>query len=253
MVKQLAKLNFSKMIIYPELNGYKVEKKHDFKCDGFCISCEEKKILRSREYLTQMSHGADSLDFRKIVKKNYSYKNNTPIMFVFENPGNEYNDWSVEIPFGPFKRNIPVKHYYWIDDNITYPISSPSELLKIAKKYNLKTIYDPYFVYLQERYSLNNIYITNLTKCLLRKNNKKIEYEHIRNNCIEEIFKKELELFNPKIIFCMGVKATKWFPYNLKFTKNKNVITLYHPAAYYMKKLEIIKLNDKIIKDHLPK
>jgi hypothetical protein len=254
MDKQLSKINFSEILMYPEISGY--QKEHDFKCTGFCISCEGKDLLKRGEFLTQMSHGADSSDYRKIIGRNY--ENNLSIMFVFENPGSEF---SPEHSFRGITKNVP-KEYYWISDNITYPPRSPSELIKMAKeKGEYKNLYASYIVYLQEKHNLNNIYVTNLTKCKLRKNKKEWKtapYDHIRENCIKEIFKKELEAFKPKIVFCMCEKVMRWFPYDIFYEcfkkwypyQNKEVeervVKLLHPAAH-MSTLDIVRENDKRI------
>jgi hypothetical protein len=243
--------------MYPETSGYTVERDTNFECAGFCISCEEKSILKRGEFLTQISHGADSSDYKEIIKKEYD--NSYPIMFVFENPGNEF---SPEFTFKGITKNVPYDKYYWISDKITEPPKSPNELVKIAKKKGeYKNLYDSYIVYLQERYSLNNIYVTNLTKCKLRKNKKEwrvAPYSHIRENCINEIFKKELEIFKPKIVFCMSEKVMRWFPYDIFYEcfkkwypyQNKEVeeriVKLLHPAAH-LPNIKIVRENDKRI------
>jgi hypothetical protein len=247
--------------VYPEIGGYKVEMEHNFKCTGFCISCEEKGILKRGEYLTQMSHGADSRDYRKIIKKEYD--NIYPIMFLFENPGNEF---SPKFSFKGITKYVPTNKYYWISDNITEPPKCPNELIKIAKeKGEYKNLYEPYMVYLQEKHNLNNIYVTNLTKCKLRKNKKERKvtpYGHIRKNCINDIFKKELEIFKPKIVFCMGERVKKWFPIDI-FCEclwnplqvdqvEKRIVQLLHPAAR-QSNIDIVKENDKRISHTIKK
>ena len=78
MNKMLAELNFNKLLYYENIRGYSKQK--PFKCNGFCIDCELKGILKDGEKLERMSHGADSDDFRKVIPKQYN--NNTPIMFL---------------------------------------------------------------------------------------------------------------------------------------------------------------------------
>jgi hypothetical protein len=259
MEKHLSKLNFEKVVIYPKISGYKVENEHNFKCTGFCISCEERGILQRGEFLTQMSHGADSNDYKEIIKKDY--ENNLPIMIVFENPGNEFSP-EHQHPSTRIIKNVPTDHYYWISDKITEAPKTPAELIKMAKeKGEYKNLYDPYMVYLQEKHNLNNIYITNLTKCKLRKNKKLwriVPYDHVRENCINEIFRSELEIFKPKIVFCMGEKSKKWFPYEI-FIENfkkwyplqineieERVVQLLHPATRWAN-ISIVRENDKRI------
>jgi hypothetical protein len=45
MDKQLSKINFSEILMYPEISGY--QKEYVFKCTGFCISCEEKGFVKN--------------------------------------------------------------------------------------------------------------------------------------------------------------------------------------------------------------
>ena len=47
MNKVLAELNFNKLLYYENIRGYSKQK--PFKCNGFCIDCELKGILKDSE------------------------------------------------------------------------------------------------------------------------------------------------------------------------------------------------------------
>ena len=157
----LVELNFRKLINYPNFDGYKKEK--GYLCCGFCCSCIEKQIVSKPDDLISISHAADSDDFARAF--NSTYANNKGVLFIFENPGDSPNDG-----IGNFKtinnarRYIPNRIYYWIDDS---QIGSPTIIDELIKG---RRYYAPYLYYLQNRHNLNNIYITNMTKCKHRNN-----------------------------------------------------------------------------------
>ena len=249
MKKELIDINFSKIIQYPNINGYSDD--FPYKCNGFCVDCEHNGILKKNEKLITISHGADSSDYKKIIKK--KYKNDIPIMFVFENPGG-----NVEYEIGKYKtykgikKYIPIDHYYWVND-IEKPIIGYDKLLEGSLEGSL---YGRYIFYLIEKYELNNIYVTNLTKCKLCnvKTDEIIKnYSRVRNFCIKNIFHKELVAFKPKVIICIGSYTYKYFPKDLIDESIwQNCINLYHPAAR-MNKRKIFQENDKILGRRLQK
>ena len=235
MKKELVDINFKKIIQYPKITGY--SDNYPYKCTGFCIDCEKNKILKKNEKLVTISHGADSSDYKEKVNKK-KYKNDKRIMFVFENPGGNINyDIGEDILYKGEKKYIPNCHYYWVEEIE-------------------KSIYDSYIFYLIEKFQLNNIYVTNLTKCKLRNNKTQKDirdYSHIRNFCINNIFQKELMAFKPELIVCIGSYVYKHFPSNLIDESIwKNSFCLYHPAAR-MSKLNILQKNDKIMERCLKK
>jgi hypothetical protein len=216
---------------------------HRITCTGFCTDCEQKKLLREGERLERMSHGADSSDFRVIIDKQYD--NNTPVMFLMLDPAPNHLDSRDEsVAFNQISKDIPTKGYYWITDYVTEPVTE--EVIKES------SFYDLYWWYLQEKHSLNNIYITNLLKCYSKDNN-----NNVLVNCVEKFLLKEIELFKPEIIFCMGSKTHYVLKRN-PCIKSKlggiKVERLYHPAwvdSYRRNKAEYLKHNDDIIEKSL--
>lgn len=244
MNKELAELNFNKLLYYENIRGYSKQK--PFKCNGFCIDCELKGILKDGEKLERMSHGADSDDFRKVIPKQYN--NNTPIMFLMLDPAPSFSDNRDEhLSFENISKDIPTKMYYWVTDYISEPVTYDV----ISKE----STYDLYWWYLQEKHSLNNIYITNTIKCYSALYHSRKPNYNIQNNCIENFLVKEIELFNPQIIFCLHSKVYYIMKHNPLIKKllernNTKVAKLKHPSmveTYHKNQVEYLNNNDEII------
>lgn len=245
---KLAELNFKTLINYPDINGYSNQK--PYKCNGFCIDCEQKGLLATNEKLERMSHGADSDDFKRIITENY--KNDTPIMFIMRDPPPSTKPFFTSIEYKGITKEIPTKHYYWIQDYINEPITH--DIIMNG------SVYDLYFWYLQKHFSLNNIYITNLIKCYSNLYHSKTPNYKIQNNCIERYLLKEIELFNPRIIFCLDSKVHYVMTHNPMRTilKESNVLIekLKHPAlveSYNKNKENYLNENNQIIEKTLAK
>ena len=245
MKKELVDINFSKIVQYPDINGYVND--FPYKCNGFCVDCELNGILKKDEKLITISHGADSSDYKKVISK--EYKNDIPIMFVFENPGGNVNyEIGKYKTYKGIKKYVPIDHYYWVNE-IEEPITDYDKLLE-------GNLYGRYIFYLIEKYQLNNIYVTNLTKCKLchEKTDEVIKnYSDVKNFCIENIFHKELLVFNPKVIICIGYYTYKYFPKDIIDESIwEERIYLYHPAGRKSKR-EILQENDNVLRRRLKK
>ena len=195
MEKKLAKINFSEIIVYPDVRGY-ISNLRPYLCNGYCIDCELKGFLNEK---TSISHGADSSDFKSVLNSNY--KNNIAVMFLFRDPSPKNNDMGNFIKHpqnNNIEKYIPNNCYYWVLDGVNQPIKNIDKLL------SYKDLYSPYLFYLQKKFNLNNIYVTNLTKCLCKKTEGKDNYNKVQKNCVNNFLIKELLIFNPEIIICMG-------------------------------------------------
>lgn len=242
----LIKLNFDGVLKYEGVDGYSTNR--PYKCNGFCMDCEKKGLLENDEYLEAISHAADSDDFYRLYSKKHN--NNTKILMIFENPGGNANDYLGEwIESEGVKKYVPNNIYYWLDDKVTSPPKTIEELVEINR------FYGPYLAYLIEKFDLNDVYITNLTKCKLRGGD---NYWKVRENCIRTIMEKELSEILPEAIFFYGMNAKNYFMTQAlsKYHSIDN-ITLYHPSAialsqrYDMTKEEMIRENDKRINEIL--
>ena len=142
--REMARLNFTEIIKYKDVDGY--SKERPYKCDGFCIDCENRKLLENNEYLEAISHAADSDDFSKLYS--VEYKNNKKVMMVFENPGGNANDYLGEwIEYKGIKKYVPTNIYYWLDDKLQSPPTSVEELIEIG------IFYGPYLAYIINKYN----------------------------------------------------------------------------------------------------
>ncbi len=246
---KLSELNFKTLINYPEINGYSKQK--PYRCNGFCCDCEQKGLLTTGEKLERMSHGADSSDFKTIVSKNY--ENNTPIMFIMRDPPPSTQPFFTSMEYNGITKEIPTKHYYWIQDYISEPVT--------REKIMDGSVYDLYFSYIQEQFSLNNIYITNLIKCYSNLYRSKTPNYKIQSNCIEIYLLKEIELFKPLVIFCLDSKVHYVMKHNpIIQTKLREygilVEKLNHPSlveSYHKNKENYLNKNNEIIEKTLAK
>jgi hypothetical protein len=232
--KELVKLNFDHLLKY-NIDGY--HKNLEIKCNGFCTACEERRIVPDGCLLETISHAADSDDYFR--QTSIKYRNNKPIMFVFENPGGNVNyEMGRFYECNGFSKYIPIYSYYWIDSKAEKAPETIDDLIKYGN------LYGSYLLYIINRYSLNNVYITNLTKCKLNNN---YEYSRIRENCINEIFVKELELFKPELIIFFGNAAYNYFHWEgLSKYHGIDKTKLKHPAAR-MNHKDIVIENNKIL------
>jgi len=137
-----------------------------------------------------------------------------PVLFLLENPGGDYKK-GVKTDFLGYRKQPPVNHYYWTPNTAHWPRD------KSEFKGNF---YGPYFAYLMCRHQLMNVYITNAAKC---------KWTHgktpssILKNCVRNYLRREIELFQPRLVFCFGRAAERVFRSmvcNLQFSY------LYHPS-----------------------
>ncbi len=215
------------------------------KINLFCHECEDKGLLSPDEKLERISHGADSDDFSFYVQQKYN--NDIPIMFLMLDPSPSTHSlyFSLTDDDGNTKE-VPKQHHYWTSNYIRHAITR-EEIIN-------GSIYDLYWWYLQNRHLLNNVYVTNVIKCHCSSTN-----HRIKSNCIENYLKKEIEIFNPKAIFCMGSKVQYIMNHkpmkNFITEKNIKVAKLYHiswcESYHRISKEEFLDYNDSIIESTL--
>jgi hypothetical protein len=198
---KLAELNFRTLLHYnsaPDLGA----PSFPISCTGFCVSCEKNGFLDNGDHrLDQMSHGADTEDFEKLMGRLPPVGLEIPVAFLLESPGGYYGNGEKHTYEGIIKRP-PVNIYYWTPlEQKTWPIE-PSEV-------NPKW-YGPYFAYIIAKHKLHNAYFTNIIKCSLaeRDADQFVRYyvvrdpdnrdSNIRNNCYDAFLSKELA-WPPKI------------------------------------------------------
>lgn len=248
---ELAKINFQEILDYhgqPKAkNSYLVP----LNCHGYCISCEKSGLLKQTGgRLDLMSHGCDSSDFEDVLGKQLFYGEiiNYPVLFLLENPGEDYGNGK-PVEFNGFTKKPPVNHYYWTP-NIT---SWPDRIEQFNGNF-----YGPYFAYLMRKHHLNNVYITNLIKCKWVKgeDNKVNNDSLLRQHCITKYLKSEIKIFSPRIAFCFGRNAENGF--KTIAPENCKILYLMHPSyianRYQTTKYsqeELVERNDDRIRQAL--
>jgi len=211
---------------------------------GFCTACEDTQPPcnvggKNKEFkLGCISHGAMSRDFDKyyqnfredecknIYIKLGMSKIDTPIMFVYENPSNNYFI-SAEInknnkDYGCCEKSLikyekyPTRRWWKLED-----MDEKGKNNKIAGEYQRdyvsflrKKQYGAQLRAICRVFGLDNIYTTNLVKCGIgkaptdseeQKAGKISDYpKGCIDLCVKTILLKELNVFQPKIIFAFS-------------------------------------------------
>ncbi len=223
MIGKLKRLNFEVLLKYPKTFDIKNRYEIPIECNEFCIDCEKKKLTNSNNFLEFMSHGCSIEDYEKCLGKiNYPIKITDGVMIILENPGGNYGFY-IHKSFHGINKFLPLKHYYWTPSVNSWPKS----LEQIEKHGNF---YGTYFAYLMVKYGLKKCYITNYIKCKMKGARNNPSYKAVAKNCFVNYLKKEIKIFDPRYIICMGKDA-----YNLvmnhKYNSSLKIEWLYHPSA----------------------
>lgn len=246
---KLAKLNFIDLINYggepPMQNAFD----DPMECKGFCVDCESKGLLKGTgARLNLMSHGCDSSVYNKILDPMPSASTDIelPIMFLLEMPGGQEQNGAPR-DFKGIEKQPPVNHYYWSPNINAWP-RSISDLKKIGN------MYGPYFAYLMRKHGLQNVYITNITKCNFEPTRVNDATKRpVIENCVANWLIKEIEIFQPEWVFCFGDRAMNCYSKYVRPSKPALEATcLYHPSAIMNRhqalkktKEEMIAINDQ--------
>lgn len=199
-VKELHKINFNEIIsvknysdsFSPVNTGY-----HDYKFEllGCCHKCEEatcngvssdSKERENGYKLQNVSHGSHTIDFLKasgmddnriddLFKNNSSNKeewDDTPVLFLMENPSIDYDNMYVPCNCDNFEKR-PTNTWYWIHNKK----NPPKDI--VLDDYLRQGQYGDMVYALICHYHLANAYLTNVIKCGMNKteikNGKSIE------------------------------------------------------------------------------
>lgn len=201
--------------------------------DNFEIDKKDKPNLINENFkLNNVSHGTHTVDFLSAIsdvnikEKIEEWKNDTPVLFVLENPSLDYEIY--DYIGDDYNGKRPAKEWYWIhardDWKVTFDDCCKDENLGQSK-------YGEMIMSLICQYELANAYVTNIVKCGLSdakyckeeknnvKENEALNLIHYTNKCkrmcVENIFLKEIQALRnkkdkPVIIFAFGER-----PYSL--------------------------------------
>jgi hypothetical protein len=220
--QQLADLNFKDLLHYGGQPPVRYRYDHLLQCTGYCIACDEKY---DDVKLDLMSHGADSSDFEQILGPMPPVVSGRsivaqPVLFLLEQPGGDDYGIGKKIPFRGFTKEPPVQHYYWSPSGSKWP--------EKIDDFN-GNFYGPYFAYIMAKHALGNVYITNLFKCRIAKDEMRRKVEA---KCHTRYLSKELAIFRPAVVFCFGREAEHGFGRVTQLNERKiRSIYLFHPRA----------------------
>lgn len=237
MIKALRKLNFNSLISvnFNTIENYSFidYKKNNFRhsIKKYCISCEQNGCNISTDnpdyQLTNISHGAHTIDFMDSVKQNrpdISNWHDESVMFIFESPSLDYDIYE-SISFNGYGKR-PSKDWYWVHNE--------REILSYPERFTGGQYGDLVFSMINF-FKLKNAYITNLVKCGM--NNKDGDYAGIQSfsrecieNCYKNFLNKEIDILKPRVVFTFGSNVDNWTRYLTK-DQNLKIINLPHPAG----------------------
>ena len=218
---------------------------------GYCVSCEARNLNESPSdptfRLQTISHGAHSDDFFQACGQTpgQDWKRD-PVMFVYQSPGGRTSFFS-EASYGNY-RKWPSREWYWIHRPIQLPhppVGCPPTGYPEYFQGGLNYGYGHFVLGVMLTFKLAKVYVTNLVKCGLQDpsgRSKPLTSPHPPNvrlpdnfnpdcirNCYDTFLKKELDIFQPKIVFAVGASGADW----LKALADKRWVIhpLPHPAA----------------------
>ena len=213
-----------------DFSVYAQQHRHPLK--GFCTLCEESGVHQcpsdSSFRLNHMSHGASTKDVLMATgqtARDFSDWHEEGVVFLMEGPSVDWGFYE-EVEYNGYKKK-PTREWYWIHA-IKDTYQFPQEFRGGR--------YGSLFNSIIFTFKLKNAYQTNLVKCGL--NNHLNMYKGIEHynwkcleTCVEHILLRELELMQPKVVFCFGSKVINalWdlYPEDYPFL----VVGLPHPAG----------------------
>ena len=236
MNKELNQLNFNKILVLEtdidnyDFNEYLKNDKHLIK--GFCTLCEDTDCNicpgDSSFKLQTISHGATTYDILLATgqdKINLIDWHKDGVLFLMENPSNDYGFYE-EKAFNGYNKK-PTNQWYWVHDK--------QEMFLYPSNFKGRR-YGELFNSIIFTFKLQNAYLTNLVKCGMNNDVGFMGIENYNRKCIdtcfENILSKEINIVNPKVVFCFGKKVSEhlWdlFPGSeTPFT----LVELPHPAS----------------------
>jgi hypothetical protein len=256
---QLVDLNFRRILNYggqPAV-AWRYNDSNRPNCVGYCTGCEDKKLVNPG-VLDLMSHGCDSSDFETLLGPLPTQSPvMAPVLFLLEDPGGDYGNGDV-VSFRGHTKRPPNNHYFWTPSNTKWP-------RKVSEfGWNF---YGPYFAYLMATHGLGNVYITNAVKCGVRQTVRKTTpgfkrtdpYRAVARTCLQSFLTKEVEIFQPRLVFCFGQAAHNHYV-ELTFGKPYPAgVLLLHPnyialaQRVHKTRDELVRENDKTIAATLAK
>lgn len=260
MTPELKRLNFNDLLklddsidpAHYDFNTYTANQKHP--TIGYCTRCEDKGCHVSPKHpnfsLSHISHGSSSDDlFQATRTENTSLQgwHSENVLFIMESPSVDGWDLYSELKYLGYKKK-PAQFWYWIhkyQDQATYPTHfSRGE-------------YGLLFKSIVFTFRLKNAYLTNLVKCGLNNSAGAFkgfkEYDPLAiETCYENFLEKEIQMFQPKIIFCFGANVYNYIWYKYEDDEFPWIVMpLPHPATRSLTNLQLRHLYYSLILEGL--
>lgn len=256
-IKTLKDLNFG-YLIELEIDNPNEYSYESYKKNGcchpmpvsYCTLCDDSNYntdVKGKEMqLGCISHGAESSDFLLKYKEKADGWCNTPIMFVYENPSNNYDCCYKPEELTKSSENPIFKKYPKYPSKVWWKLNAIADRNSVViRVLGEPKKYEEVLWALCKEFKLKNIYTTNFIKCGIGKYNvekpKKSKVGGLKDynpdyikNCYNKIFSKEMEIFNPKIIFACSKKVYDYLideKNDDKILKDCAIIKLPHPAS----------------------
>ena len=217
-VRELKKLNFASLLIldHPAVSNYSYS---EYQANGYrhpqivgcCTECERKGCSTSVQEpgfsLKNMSHGTHSADFLAALREPVDVTgwHEEPVLFVYEAPSLDYGIYEAVEYQQRTKR--PTKDWYWIHRD--------QDFRRFPDDFKGRT-YGDFVLSAICTFRLKNVYVTNLVKCGLNTDDGS-QFRSLASfqptcvqTCIDRYLQREIEIFEPRVIFAVGAGVYNW-------------------------------------------
>lgn len=193
-------------------------------------------------------HGTTSDDYFEFLgimsEKSIHKLKETPVMFVFENPGRSENDDFFSIN----RRRVINKTWPYIGWSTAKPIPKvkPSDFI-YEDEISHQRRYGSLICSVILKYRSKNAYVTNLVKCGNIQNKNMKDYadrNRIIDSCFESFLFQEIEAIKPQIIFAFGDLVYSELIKRKQQIDNVILVPVPHPASRISNKKRAYVLNE---------
>jgi len=242
MNSMLYELNFNDILHATKEIRIKKDRNFEYDYNGFCIDCEEKKLVdKENGVIRKISHGTSLSDYEAVLGVRHGATIGLKAMFVFQDPNSD-DSFSEELEYKGCIKHVPSKTFYWHPSVDNWNVKS--DII-------MKNPYGPYITYLTNKFGFKDIYITNAVKCFYGNKDRK----KCAENCIRKYLFKEAMLFQPDLVIAFSDEVTKLIDYK---EIPGLLVSLYHPAFMVNRPqtigktaLEILNDNDQRIEEKI--
>jgi len=196
----LYQLNFNEVLHAKNEVLIKKESAPSYEYSGFCIDCEEKKLVDTNNgVIRKVSHGASLSDYELILGPLPNKITGLKAMYVFQDPNGD-DSFSEKLEYMGYIKHVPSHTFYWHPSVDSWTVNFEQIL---------KNPYGPYITYLTNKFGFKDIYITNAVKCFYGNTDRK----KCAENCVRKFLFKEAAIFNPDLVIAFSEEAARIVDY----------------------------------------